>query len=117
MLAFNWLLLFDTHGIRKEKRAKSNKHLVIYNLIAFTCFPKSTVFMLIEKLFDALFAWLPYIFVPYSIVNIKCVKDKKEVQSDAWNLKSENMTSSGKNGFNIRTNASSKLDRTRSPKE
>ena len=39
-------------------------------------------------------------------------KSKIEVQRHVRNSKSENMTSSGENGLNIRTNASPKWDRT-----
>ena len=42
---------------------------------------------------------------------------KIEVPRDERNSKSENMTCSGENNLNIRTNASPKWDRTRCPEE
>ena len=45
------------------------------------------------------------------------VRSKIEVQLDVQYSKSRDMTSSGENGPNIRTNASSKRDRTRCPEE
>ena len=45
------------------------------------------------------------------------ILSKIEVPMDVRNSKSENMTSSGENGLNIRTNASPKWDRTRCQEE
>ena len=57
--------------------------------------------------------------IEYSWAGLFCRSfiSKIEVPRDVRNSKSENMTSSGKNGINVRTNANPKWDRTRYPEE
>ena len=51
------------------------------------------------------------------IINLIFLKENRSTEGYSKLKRSVDMTSSGKNGLNIRTNASSKWDRTRCPEE
>ena len=57
------------------------------------------------------------IYYNTNILYVHILLSKIEVPGDVRNVKSENMTSSGKISLNIRTNASPKWDRTMCPEE